>query len=285
VPDEHDVAYVVGLGGLRGGAVALSGAICSHEHSCGGVANVRGHLARPADRPTLVGEDSGHKGSEDLAGALRPIASTLVLSQHARPAVAKVLDPIGRALLRLGLTPDSVTVIGTVGVSAAALILYPRGSLLAGTLVIAVFALADSIDGTMARLSGRSSRWGAFLDSVLDRVSDAAIFGGLTLWFVAEGSTWGVPLSLAALVLGQLVSYTRARAEGLGAEASVGLAERAERLILVLLAAAAVGLGLPAAVLVAAMGVLVVLSAITVGQRVVVVWRQLHEPSSEPAEG
>lgn len=232
-----------------------------------------------------MGEDSGHKGSEDLAGALRPIASTLVLSQHARPAVAKVLDPIGRALLRLGLTPDSVTVIGTVGVSAAALILYPRGSLLAGTLVIAVFALADSIDGTMARLSGRSSRWGAFLDSVLDRVSDAAIFGGLTLWFVAEGSTWGVPLSLAALVLGQLVSYTRARAEGLGAEASVGLAERAERLILVLLAAAAVGLGLPAAVLVAAMGVLVVLSAITVGQRVVVVWRQLHEPSSEPAEG
>lgn len=232
-----------------------------------------------------MGEDSRHKGSEDPAGVVRPIASTLVLSQHVRPAVAKVLDPIGRALLRLGLTPDSVTVIGTVGVSTAALVLYPRGALLAGSLVIALFVLADSVDGTMARLSGRSSRWGAFLDSVLDRVSDAAIVGGLTLWFVAEGSTWGVPLSLAALVLGQLVSYTRARAEGLGAQASVGLAERAERLIIVLVAAAAVGMGLPAVVLVAAMGVLVVLSTITVGQRVVAVWRQLHERSAEPAEG
>lgn len=232
-----------------------------------------------------MGEDSRHKGSEDPAEHVRPIASTLVLSQHVRPAVAKVLDPIGRALLRLGLTPDSVTVIGTVGVSTAALVLYPRGALLAGSLVITLFVLADSVDGTMARLSGRSSRWGAFLDSVLDRVSDAAIVGGLTLWFVAEGSTWGVPLSLAALVLGQLVSYTRARAEGLGAQASVGLAERAERLIIVLVAAAAVGMGLPAVVLVAAMGLLVVLSTITVGQRVVAVWRQLHERSAEPAEG
>jgi CDP-diacylglycerol--glycerol-3-phosphate 3-phosphatidyltransferase len=202
-----------------------------------------------------------------------------VLSQHVRPAVAKVLDPIGRALLRVGLTPDVVTVAGTVGTSAAALWFYPSGRLLAGTLVIAVLVLADSIDGTMARLSGRSSPWGAFLDSVLDRVADAAIFSGLALWLAAQGELWGVGFTLAALALGQIVSYTRARAEGLGAQAAVGLAERAERLIIVLVAAGAVGLGAPVQVLVVAMGVLAVLSAVTVGQRFAAVRRQLHPGS------
>ena len=202
-----------------------------------------------------------------------------MLSQHVRPAVAKVLDPIGRALLRVGLTPDVVTVAGTVGTSAAALWFYPSGRLLAGTLVIAVLVLADSIDGTMARLSGRSSPWGAFLDSVLDRVADAAIFSGLALWLAAQGELWGVGFTLAALALGQIVSYTRARAEGLGAQAAVGLAERAERLIIVLVAAGAVGLGAPVQVLVVAMGVLAVLSAVTVGQRFAAVRRQLHPGS------
>ena len=92
-------------------------------------------------------------------------------------------------------------------------------------------------------------------------------------------------LSLAALVLGQLVSYTRARAEGLGAQAAVGLAERAERLIIVLVAAGVVGMGLPPAVLVGAMALLVVLSTITIGQRMVVVRRQLRDRPAEPVEG
>lgn len=204
-----------------------------------------------------------------------------MLSQHVRPAVAKVLDPIGRALLRVGLTPDAVTIAGTVGTSAAALWFYPNGLLLSGTLAIAVLVLADSIDGTMARLSGRSSPWGAFLDSVLDRCADAAIFSGLALWLAAQGELWGLGFTLAALALGQIVSYTRARAEGLGAQAAVGLAERAERLIIVLVAAGAVGFGAPVQVLVVAMGVLAVLSAVTVGQRFAAVRRQLH-PASPP---
>jgi CDP-diacylglycerol--glycerol-3-phosphate 3-phosphatidyltransferase len=198
--------------------------------------------------------------------------------------VAKVLDPIGRAMLRLGLTPDVVTVAGTLGVSVAALWFYPRGQLLVGTLVIAVLVLADSIDGTMARLSGSSSPWGAFLDSVLDRVADAAIFSGLALWLSAQGELWGVAFTLAALALGQIVSYTRARAEGLGAQAAVGLAERAERLIIVLVSAGAVGLGAPVQVLVVAMAVLAVLSAVTVAQRFAVVRRQLR-PTSSTAGG
>lgn len=178
-------------------------------------------------------------------------------------------------LLRIGLSPDAVTVIGTVMVVVTALVAFPQGYLLVGTLVITVFVLADSIDGTMARLSGRSSAWGAFLDSTLDRVADAAIFTGLTLWFVTQDEPWGVGLSLAALVLGQLVSYARARAEGLGATAAVGVAERAERLIVVLVAAGVVGLGLPSAVLTVAMALLALASAVTVVQRMLVVRRQL----------
>jgi CDP-diacylglycerol--glycerol-3-phosphate 3-phosphatidyltransferase len=193
--------------------------------------------------------------------------------------MAKVLDPIGRALLRVGLTPDVVTIAGMLGTCAAALWFYPRGQLFVGTLVITVLVLADSIDGTMARLSGRSSAWGAFLDSVLDRFADAAIFAGLAVWLAAAGELWGVAFTIAALALGQIVSYTRARAEGLGAQAAMGLAERAERLIVVLVAAGIVGLGAPVQVLVVAMAVLAVASAVTVGQRFAAVRRQLYPGS------
>lgn len=197
--------------------------------------------------------------------------------------VAKVFEPIAGGLLRIGLTPDHVTVIGTTLVVVTALVAYPQGYLLPGTLIIAVFALADSLDGTMARLAGRSSDWGAFLDSTLDRFSDAAIFSGLTIWFVTQDDLLGVSLTLAALVLGQLVSYARARAEGLGAQAAVGIAERTERLVVVLVAAGVVGLGLPSAVLVGAMALLALASAVTVVQRMVVVRRQLL-PSARPNE-
>ena len=149
--------------------------------------------------------------------------------------------------------------------------------------VVGSFVLADSLDGTMARLSGRSSDWGAFLDSTLDRIADAAIFAGLAMWFVSQQDTVGVALSLAALVLGQVVSYARARAEGLGAQAAVGVAERTERLVVVLLATGLVGFGLPAQVLVVAMGLLAAASAVTVVQRMVVVRHQLvsSSPSRE----
>jgi CDP-diacylglycerol---glycerol-3-phosphate 3-phosphatidyltransferase len=189
--------------------------------------------------------------------------------------VGRVFDPVARGLLRLGLTPDTVTVIGTAAVVTTALVAYPQGWLLPGTLIIALFALADSLDGTMARLSGRSSNWGAFLDSTLDRLSDASIFAGLTLWFAAAGDMLGVAVTLASLVLGQLVSYARARAEGLGATAAVGVAERSERLVVVLVAAGVVGLGLSPTVLVVAMAVLALASAVTVLQRMLVVRRQL----------
>ena len=207
-----------------------------------------------------------------------------MLSGRIRPAAAAVIEPLARGLLRIGLTPDAVTMAGTTVVVTAALVAYPQGWLLPGTVIITVFALADSLDGTMARLSGRTSRWGAFLDSTLDRIADAAIFGGLTMWFAQQGDLLGVALTLAALVLGQVVSYTRARAEGLGAQAAVGIAERTERLIVVLVAAALVGGGLPVEVLLVAMGLLAVASAVTVVQRVLVVRSQLRGESAAGLE-
>lgn len=192
-----------------------------------------------------------------------------------RGAMTRLFTPVADALLKRGVSPDAVTITGTVAVVAAALWLYPAGHFLAASLVIAFFALTDSLDGVMARRAGRSGPWGAFLDSTLDRFGDAAIFSGLVLWFVGEGdSTWGVGLALACLVLGSVVPYARARAEGLGMTAAVGIAERADRLATVLVATALVGVGLPPVVLVVVLGLLAVASLVTVVQRVLTVRRQ-----------
>lgn len=202
-----------------------------------------------------------------------------------RTVVARVVDPVADALLRAGVSPDAVTVLGTVGVVVAALVLYPLGLLLVGTLVITLFVLSDLLDGTMARRSGRTSSWGAFLDSTLDRFGDAAIFTGLVLYLAGRGEDpVGAVLALACLVLGSIVPYARARAEGLGMRADVGIAERADRLVVVLTTTALVGLGLPPAVLTVVLGVLALASLVTVVQRIVFVRQQfLAAGGSAPA--
>jgi CDP-diacylglycerol--glycerol-3-phosphate 3-phosphatidyltransferase len=193
-----------------------------------------------------------------------------------RVIARQVFTPVARLLLRLGVSPDAVTVVGTVGTSAAALYFFPRGELLVGTLVICLFVFSDSLDGTMARLAGRPSTWGAFLDSTLDRVADAAIFCGLALWYAGEGDDLAmVAVALAALVGGLLVSYARARAEGLSADASVGIAERTERLVLALLAAGLSGIFDAAWVLQVGLVLVAVLAWITVVQRIWAVRGQL----------
>ncbi|VTR75546.1 phosphatidylinositol phosphate synthase [Cellulomonas hominis] len=192
-----------------------------------------------------------------------------------RGAMTRLFTPVADALLRRGVSPDAVTITGTVAVVAAALWLFPAGHFLAASLVIAFFALTDSLDGVMARRSGRSGPWGAFLDSTLDRFGDAAIFSGLVLWFIGEGdSSWGAGLALACLVLGSIVPYARARAEGLGMTAAVGIAERADRLAAVLVATALVGVGVPEVVLVVVLGLLAAASFVTVVQRMLTVRRQ-----------
>src|SRR5699024_5449561 len=154
-------------------------------------------------------------------------------------------------------TPDAVTVIGTIGVCAGALIAYPLGHLFWGTVVITVFVLADMLDGIMARIAGTSSMRGAFLDSTLDRVADPARSVGRPLWFfLGADDPLTALLSLVCLVAGSLVSYVRARGEALGVRAAGGIAERADRLLVTLVVTGLVGLGLPVVTLTAALAVL-----------------------------
>jgi len=197
-----------------------------------------------------------------------------------RGFMTRVMTPPADALLKRGVSPDAVTIAGTVAVVVVALWLYPTGHLLVATLLIAAFALTDSLDGVMARRAGRSSSWGAFLDSTLDRLADAAIFSGLVLWFFGRGDdALAGGLALACLVLGSVVPYARARAEGLGMTASVGIAERADRLAAVLTATALVGIGLPSVILTVVLGLLAVASAITVVQRMATVRAQVRAAS------
>lgn len=195
-----------------------------------------------------------------------------MLNRHARAGVNWVFTPVAKLLLRLRISPDAVTIVGTLGVMAGALAWYPRGELFWGTMVITAFVFADNVDGIMARHLDRPSAWGAFLDSTLDRFADSAIFAGIALWAYGVGDEpWVGGTALACLVLGSIVSYARARAEGLGMTASVGIAERAERLIATLLATGLVGVGVSVTVLIVVLAVLALASFITVIQRIWVV--------------
>lgn len=198
-----------------------------------------------------------------------------MLNLRVRPAVAKVVDPVARVLLRAGVAPDAVTALGTLGAVAGAVAFFPRGEFLLGTVVVVLCVLSDLLDGAMARMRGTSSVWGAFLDSTCDRVADAAILGSLVLWYAGAGdSTTLAAVALTSLVAGGVVSYAKARAEGLGLRCDVGLAERAERLIVVLLGTALVGLGAPDEVLAGALWLLAAASVVTVAQRLLEVRRQ-----------
>lgn len=204
-----------------------------------------------------------------------------------KSGLTKVLTPLAKLLLKLRVSPDTITILGTLGVLTIALTLFPSGHLAWGAVSIGLLALFDALDGTMARLSGRDSKWGAFLDSTLDRFADAAVFLGIALYFIyqEEGPTqsWGVGLALATLIMAFGVSYARARAEGLGYRANVGVVERTERLILVLLSAGIVGFGLPIAVLHVGLGITVSLSFVTFLQRVFLVRKQSLAQTPERA--
>ena len=198
-----------------------------------------------------------------------------MLDRFLRATVTKILGPIARLLLRIGISPDIVTVVGTVGVSVGALYFFPRGELWIGVLVITAFVFSDTIDGIMARQSGGSTKWGAYLDSTLDRIGDAAIFGGLVLCYAGMGDNRAMAgLALACLILGSVVSYARARAEGLGFTASVGIAERADRLVAVLVAAFFADLFDSTLLLGVVLALLAVASLVTVLQRIMTVRSQ-----------
>jgi CDP-diacylglycerol--glycerol-3-phosphate 3-phosphatidyltransferase len=192
----------------------------------------------------------------------------------ARKVVSAILLPPARLLIRLHVSPDVITVLGTLAAVVTALVCFPQGYFIAGPLLITFFALADLLDGTMARLAGTSGPWGNFLDATLDRVADGAIFGALIWYALNVDDVWiGVAAALA-LVTGQVTSYAKARAEAVGATANVGIAERAERLIIILLATFLTGFGVPY-VLPIALWLIGVLGVITIFQRIIHVRGQL----------
>ena len=207
-----------------------------------------------------------------------------MLNKYARAFFTRVLTPFAAMLLRKGVSPDAVTLIGTGGVIAGALAFYPRGQFFWGTVVITLFVFSDLVDGNMARQAGRSSRWGAFLDSTLDRVADAAIFGGLALWYAGGGHDLALcAVSIFCLASGQVVSYTKARGEAIGLPVRVnGLVERAERLVITLVLCGLSGLhvfGVPYIEVLLPIGLWVVAvgSLVTLVQRVVTVRREARE--------
>ena len=198
-----------------------------------------------------------------------------------RPLMAALWQAPARALLGLGVHPNVMTILGTAGVVFGALFFLPKGGiwLFWGVIFITVFVVTDMLDGTMARLGGKSSRLGAFLDSTLDRVADAAIFGALA-WSFIDNDRVTALAALACLAIGSLVPYARARAESIGVDAKVGIAERSDRLVIGLTATGIVGLGVPLPVLTWTLWVLAAMAAITVAQRInAVVQRARRDPA------
>jgi CDP-diacylglycerol--glycerol-3-phosphate 3-phosphatidyltransferase len=198
-----------------------------------------------------------------------------MLNRHARGFFTALFSPLARWLLKIGVSPDAITIVGTAGVVVGALVFYPLGQLWWGTIFITAFIFSDVIDGIMARMQDRSGRWGNFLDSTLDRLADGALFAGVAIWFFTGGADTAIAITaVVCLVLGMVVSYVRAKAESLGFQANVGIAERAERLVSVLVVTGFTGLGLPSIVLFVTLILLAVASLITVVQRVLAVRRQ-----------
>jgi CDP-diacylglycerol--glycerol-3-phosphate 3-phosphatidyltransferase len=206
-----------------------------------------------------------------------------MLNRHARGFFTALFSPLARWLLKMGVSPDAITIVGTAGVVIGSLVFYPLGQLWWGTLFITAFIFSDVIDGIMARMQDREGAWGNFLDSTLDRLADGALFAGVAIWFFTGGGDTAIAVAaVVCLVLGMVVSYVRAKAESLGFQANVGIAERAERLVSLLVVTGFTGLGLPSVVLFVTLVLLAGASLVTVVQRVLAVRRQATQDTAQP---
>lgn len=197
-----------------------------------------------------------------------------VLPAWVKEAVRATLRPVVGLAMALHITPNTITVFGVI-VTLAASVLVAGGWLLLGAAILTAGSLLDAVDGALARAQGGGTAFGSFLDSTLDRVGEAILFIGVAGWFLFtyDEPAWLVLLTLVALAGSFLVSYSRARAEGIGLSASVGLAPRTERLVLVIAGIAVAGLGYDLG-LIGALAIVAVLTMATVVQRIWHVWRQ-----------
>jgi CDP-diacylglycerol--glycerol-3-phosphate 3-phosphatidyltransferase len=181
---------------------------------------------------------------------------------------------VARFFLRIGLTPNSVTAVGAICVVTSALFFFPTDQFFVGTLVITFFMLSDLFDGAMARISRQgASKWGGFLDSTVDRVSDSAIICAITIYLIRKSDQLSI-VYLIALVTGMLIPYIRAKAESMDIACSGGIAERTERAVIVLMGSGFHGLGVPFALSISAW-MLAILGVITTFQRLIIVKRAI----------
>ena len=197
-----------------------------------------------------------------------------MISDVLKPAVTRIISPVARFFIRIGLTPNSVTAIGALCVVGSAIYFFPRGDFFIGTLVISFFILSDLFDGAMARMSSQgASKWGGFLDSTVDRVSDSSILFAVCIYLIDNDDQLAI-LYLVALITGMLIPYIRAKAESMSIECSGGIAERTERAIIVLVGTGLHGLGLSYALTISAW-LLAILGVITTCQRLIIVKRAI----------
>ena len=188
----------------------------------------------------------------------------------------QIIDPIVAVIARTGVSPNHLTVLGFLGnVGAAAL--AARGEFLAAGLVVLAASALDLLDGALARATGRASAFGAVLDSVLDRLSEAAVLGGLTFYFAGRGQREEIVLCFAALAGSIMVSYVKARAEAHGIEIREGIFTRAERVLLL-------GGGLIISQVRIALWILAIMANVTALQRLYLVWTRLRDEDTAPAE-
>jgi CDP-diacylglycerol--glycerol-3-phosphate 3-phosphatidyltransferase len=197
-----------------------------------------------------------------------------MISDVLKPAVTRIISPVARFLLRIGLTPNSVTAIGAFCVVVSAIYFFPRGDFFVGTLVITFFMLSDLFDGAMARISSRgASKWGGFLDSTVDRISDSAILFAVSIYLIEKNDDLSI-IYLVAIVTGLLIPYIRAKAESMSIQCSGGIAERTERAIIVLVGTGFHGLGVSYSLAISAW-LLAILGIITTCQRLIIVKRAI----------
>ena len=195
----------------------------------------------------------------------------LMLQNSLRAPVTRIITPVCRGLLRLGLSANAVSAMGAMGSLVSAIYFFSRGKFFLGVVITLIFVLSDMLDGTMARLSDTGSKWGALLDSTLDRITDAAVLGSLAYW-LSQTNDRLLPVVLTALVCGNLVSYIKARAESLGIECNGGFAERTERLVITFISLALAGLSIPFALAIG-MWILAFATLFTTMERLAIVYK------------
>jgi CDP-diacylglycerol--glycerol-3-phosphate 3-phosphatidyltransferase len=207
-----------------------------------------------------------------------------ILPDWLKTGYLRLIDPVAEGLVRYDVHPNTITTVGTLCTIAGG-VLYGLGQIRAGGWLLGLTALFDVLDGMVARRTERSSVFGAFYDSTLDRVADGFVMGGLAVFFATRPEWWGVPMvgvSVLALMGSFVTSYTRARAEALGIDAHVGILQRPERVVLLSAPQAFFGLAFHGLVLIAIIVLLTVTAWITAAQRVRAVYQGLQTEPGVP---